>query len=281
MRVRKLLEEHKTRTGRLISNYRLLATLSSPLLLFPSSPLPFVSLFIYILYPMALPATPNPQPSRGALTWRPTKIMNMRDLSKDDDFLSHLLVEKLGTGTVPLLVHKMDPSRRLPKTDARDLLAIVRRVSPVLFPRLSRLTFCLTRHVGIFVNHTACRLKRTRPACYPPGCRRPTHVCPAIAFITSLHANSLLDSLPPIRYYLKSYTQKQINAFATCVRTFSSHFSTLNFYSPAMLRATSSSIIHLVSLKSLTRPVIPTAPASLSSVFWPHATSPLAPSSQN
>ena len=58
--------------------------------------------------------------------------MNMRDLAKDDDFLSHLLVEKLGTGTVPLLVHKMDPSRRLPKTDAQDLLAIVRRVrSPV------------------------------------------------------------------------------------------------------------------------------------------------------
>jgi histone-lysine N-methyltransferase SUV420H len=54
--------------------------------------------------------------------------MNMRDLSKDDDFLSHLLVEKLGTGTVPLLVHKMDSSRRLPKTDADDLLHIVRRV---------------------------------------------------------------------------------------------------------------------------------------------------------
>jgi [histone H4]-N-methyl-L-lysine20 N-methyltransferase len=32
-----------------------------------------------------------------------------------------------------------------------------------------------------------------------------------------MHAKSLLDSLPPIRYYLKSYTQKQINAFATCV----------------------------------------------------------------
>lgn len=60
--------------------------------------------------------------------WRPTKIMNMRDLSKDDDFLSHLLVEKLGTGTVPLLVHKMDSSRRLPKTDAQVLMQIVRRL---------------------------------------------------------------------------------------------------------------------------------------------------------
>jgi [histone H4]-N-methyl-L-lysine20 N-methyltransferase len=61
--------------------------------------------------------------------------MNMRDLSKDDDFLSHLLVEKLGTGAVPLLVHRMDPSRRLPKTNADDLLQIVRRVS-ITIPRL-------------------------------------------------------------------------------------------------------------------------------------------------
>ena len=56
-------------------------------------------------------------------------MMNMEDLSRDDDFLSHLLVEKLGTGDVPLVVHKMDPSRRLPKTNAEDLLQIVRRVS--------------------------------------------------------------------------------------------------------------------------------------------------------
>lgn len=56
----------------------------------------------------------------------------MSDLSKDDDFLSHLLVEKLGTGVVPLLVHKMDPSRRLPKTNAEDLMEIVRRVSTSL-----------------------------------------------------------------------------------------------------------------------------------------------------
>ena len=55
--------------------------------------------------------------------------MHMRDLSKDDDFLSHLLVEKLGTGIVPLLVHKMDSSRRLPKTNTLDLMRIVRRVS--------------------------------------------------------------------------------------------------------------------------------------------------------
>ena len=61
-------------------------------------------------------------------------MMNMEDLSRDDDFLSHLLVEKLGTGDVPLVVHKMDPSRRLPKTNAEDLLQIVRRVSKFFSP---------------------------------------------------------------------------------------------------------------------------------------------------
>jgi len=71
---------------------------------------------------------PGDNPKGGVIEWRPTKIMNMRDLSKDDDFISHLLVEKLGTGAVPLLAHRMDPSRRLPKTDASDLLRIVRRV---------------------------------------------------------------------------------------------------------------------------------------------------------
>src|SRR5436305_13743739 len=69
----------------------------------------------------------------SSITWRPTKIMNMRDLSKDDDFLSHLLVEKLGTGAVPLLVHKMESTRRLPKTDSATLLRIVQRVRS--FPR--------------------------------------------------------------------------------------------------------------------------------------------------
>ncbi|OCH84634.1 hypothetical protein OBBRIDRAFT_785914 [Obba rivulosa] len=60
--------------------------------------------------------------------WKYTKVMNMRDLSRDDDFLSHLLVEKIGTGAVPLIVHKMDPSRRLPKTEAAELMNIVRRL---------------------------------------------------------------------------------------------------------------------------------------------------------
>jgi histone-lysine N-methyltransferase SUV420H len=60
--------------------------------------------------------------------WRSTKVMKVQDLARDDDFLSHLLVEKLGTGDIPLLVHKMDASRRLPKTSPQDLMAIIRRV---------------------------------------------------------------------------------------------------------------------------------------------------------
>ncbi|KJA29035.1 hypothetical protein HYPSUDRAFT_128244 [Hypholoma sublateritium FD-334 SS-4] len=95
--------------------------------------------------------------------------MHMRDLSKDDDFLSHLLVEKLGTGTVPLLVHKMDSSRRLPKTDTQALMAIVRR---------------LVTSKGL------------------------------LNVVVKTAVDELLE-LSPIRYYLKSYTQKQINAFAT------------------------------------------------------------------
>ncbi|KXN85355.1 Histone-lysine N-methyltransferase SET9 [Leucoagaricus sp. SymC.cos] len=95
--------------------------------------------------------------------------MNMRDLSNDDDFISHLLVEKLGTGAVPLYVHKMDPGRRLPKTDSAVLLNIVRRLV------LSKAT--LQNAVKVAVDE--------------------------------------LLRLPAIRYYLKSYTQKQINAFAT------------------------------------------------------------------
>ncbi|KAF5380373.1 hypothetical protein D9615_004503 [Tricholomella constricta] len=119
---------------------------------------------------MAPAATaPTPSSSKSVLSWRPTKIMNMRDLSKDDDFLSHLLVEKLGTGSVPLLVHKMDPTRRLPKTDAQDLLAIVRRLVATKGP--------LQHLIRQAVDDLLCLL--------------------------------------PIRYYLKSYTQKQINAFAT------------------------------------------------------------------
>ncbi|KAF5370841.1 hypothetical protein D9758_001978 [Tetrapyrgos nigripes] len=115
------------------------------------------------------PSSSSNASAKGGLTWRPTKIMNMRDLSKDDDYLSHLLVEKLGTGTIPLLVHKMDPSRRLPKTPASDLLEIVRRVVTT------------KGQINQLVNRAVDELLR----------------------------------LTAVRYYLQSYTQKQINAFAT------------------------------------------------------------------
>ncbi|KAA1476088.1 SET domain-containing protein [Dentipellis sp. KUC8613] len=74
-------------------------------------------------------APPNaPTVSGKRATWRLTKVMNMRDLSRDDDFLSHLLVEKLGTPDIPLLVHKMDANRRLPRVLHDDLITIVRRL---------------------------------------------------------------------------------------------------------------------------------------------------------
>lgn len=75
--------------------------------------------------------------------------MNMRDLSRDDDFLSHLLVEKLGTGDVPLIVHKMDPSRKVPKTSAEELLQIVRRVRTE--PSASRVPVARTLIYAVFV----------------------------------------------------------------------------------------------------------------------------------
>ncbi|TRM69327.1 hypothetical protein BD626DRAFT_563092 [Schizophyllum amplum] len=106
----------------------------------------------------------------GVLEWRFTnKMMNVRDLSRDDDFLSHLLVEKLGTGDVPLLVHKMDSSRSLPKTDANVLMNIVRRLVAAKGP---------------------------------------------LQHVVRVAVNELLR-LPAVLYYLKSYTQQQINAFAT------------------------------------------------------------------
>lgn len=56
--------------------------------------------------------------------------MNMFDLARDDDYCSYLFVEKLGRlgGGSPLLVHKMDSRRTLPKTETADVLAILRRV---------------------------------------------------------------------------------------------------------------------------------------------------------
>ncbi|KAI0074375.1 hypothetical protein K474DRAFT_64651 [Panus rudis PR-1116 ss-1] len=132
--------------------------------------------------------------SKHKLTWKQTTTMNMRDLSRDDDFLSHLLVEKLGTGTVPLVVHKMDPTRRLPKSDADELLQIVRRVSS----RLLAFSLAASRS-------------------------RSNHLRPHMQLVVSKSnqerairtAVDELLAIPAVRYYLRGYTPKQINAFAT------------------------------------------------------------------
>ncbi|KAI0320906.1 hypothetical protein OF83DRAFT_1102360 [Amylostereum chailletii] len=114
-------------------------------------------------------ATPPTASSKGPPVWHTTKKMNMADLSRDDDFLSHLLVEKLGTQNVPLLVHKMDPTRRLPKTSPEDLMNIVRR---------------LANSKGN--SQTAIRA-----------------------------AVDDLLRLAAVRHYVKDFTQKELNAFAT------------------------------------------------------------------
>jgi histone-lysine N-methyltransferase SUV420H len=80
------------------------------------------------------PAQASSSVKAGSAIWRVTnKAMNVTDLSRDDDFLSRLLVEKLGTDGIPLHVHKMDPLRRLPRVGADDLLEIIRRVRPSVF----------------------------------------------------------------------------------------------------------------------------------------------------
>ena len=146
---------------------------------------------------------PSPAPS-----WRFTKVMNMSDLSKDDDFLSHLFVEKLGTGGVPLLVHKMDPSRRLPKTDADDILQIVRRVS-------SFLPTALVLHSHSHGLKAGC-VEGSAVGGDPRSCRQPVSVrCLFQLPIASWFSYLLLYRLRPIRYYLSNYADKQSNAFAT------------------------------------------------------------------
>lgn len=60
--------------------------------------------------------------------WKVTLApMNARDLARDDDFISHMLVECLGS-VEPLSVHKMDASRKLPTWNPEDILEIVQKV---------------------------------------------------------------------------------------------------------------------------------------------------------
>lgn len=160
-------------------------------------------------------------PSRSPSGDRPT-------LSRDDDFISHLLVEKLGTGAFPLVVHKMDPTRKLPKTDADKLMQIVRRVSlsslPPPFPLFLKSKLNLSFAPPLLP--IARRFKEDTPKGYQRSRGRVAQVCsfsinllfscslfcPLPVQLTSV---SLPSSQSPVRYYLRDYTQKQINAFAT------------------------------------------------------------------
>ncbi|KZV94388.1 hypothetical protein EXIGLDRAFT_767135 [Exidia glandulosa HHB12029] len=54
----------------------------------------------------------TPQAAKPKTGWRPTTMMNMRDLSRDD--FSHA-GESLGTDNEPLTVHRMDPARKVPQ----------------------------------------------------------------------------------------------------------------------------------------------------------------------
>ena len=153
--------------------------------------------------------------------WRSTKVMKVQDLARDDDFLSHLLVEKLGTGDIPLLVHKMDPSRRLPKTSPQDLMVIIQRVrfiSPSPLPLASQpLSITLinafssprqlvsAKGSSVTVIHDAVdRLLEFVFSRLSPSF--PSQISPRVKF-----------RLPSVRYFTKGFTEREINSFATFV----------------------------------------------------------------
>ncbi|KAG8935439.1 Histone-lysine N-methyltransferase set9 [Tulasnella sp. 417] len=117
------------------------------------------------------PARPQDLPP---VTWSLTQgLMVARDLARDDDLLSHLLVDTIGTGPeAPLGMHKMDSARRMPKFNTEDILYIVRK-----------------------------------------------HVIPQTGLgPSSSKVSAAVDALlqlPFIRQYMKFFSQKQINCFAT------------------------------------------------------------------
>ncbi|QRW08314.1 histone-lysine N-methyltransferase SET9 [Ceratobasidium sp. AG-Ba] len=62
------------------------------------------------------------------ITWQRTiATMQAQDLARDDDFLSHILIDTLAPD-LHLGVHKMDQTRPLPKCDPRQILTIVREL---------------------------------------------------------------------------------------------------------------------------------------------------------
>jgi hypothetical protein len=153
--------------------------------------------------------------------WRSTKVMKVQDLARDDDFLSHLLVEKLGTGDIPLLVHKMDPSRRLPKTSPQDLMAIIRRVR---FIFLSLLLLASLHHFITLIN----AFSSPRQLVSVKG-SSVSAIHDAVDYLLEFvfsRLSPLFPSqislrakfrLPSVRYFTKGFTEREINSFATFV----------------------------------------------------------------
>jgi len=153
--------------------------------------------------------------------WRSTKVMKVQDLARDDDFLSHLLVEKLGTGDIPLLVHKMDSSRRLPKTSPQDIMAIIRRVR-FIFPSplpLAPLPLSITLINAFFSPRQLVTAKGSSVTAIHDAVDRllefvfsrpspffPSQISPRVNF-----------RLPSVRYFTKGFAEREINSFATFV----------------------------------------------------------------
>ncbi|KAG8734877.1 Histone-lysine N-methyltransferase set9, partial [Ceratobasidium sp. 428] len=62
------------------------------------------------------------------IVWQRTvATMQATDLARDDDFLSHILIDMLAPNR-PLGVHKMDSTRPIPECDPRRILTIVREL---------------------------------------------------------------------------------------------------------------------------------------------------------
>ena len=147
--------------------------------------------------------------------------MKVQDLARDDDFLSHLLVEKLGTGDIPLLVHKMDPSRRLPKTSPQDLMVIIRRVRfnfPYPIP-LASLPLSITLINAFSSPRQLVSVKGSSVTAIHDA------VDILLEFVFSRLSPPLSSQisprvkfrLPSVRYFTKGFTEREINSFATFV----------------------------------------------------------------
>lgn len=150
----------------------------------------------------------------GSVEWTPKMTMNMSDLSRDDDFLNHLLVEKLGTANIPLYVHKMDPMRPLPKTDPKDLISIVQRVS--------FLGSCVCMPAGMLIDAfgrvlPAHCFQGARSKSHQASGRRASQVWPCHFLSSTTSLIFVAHRLHAVRTFIKKFSQLQIDAFATYV----------------------------------------------------------------